>query len=67
MENKMIYLYNDLHEIAVRIDTSYPEDDVVFAKMKGEKEAPVKTQGSKTITDAMIENNRITKEKYDAF
>lgn len=57
----MRYLYNDLHELAVRID-----GNDVFAKLKGCKESPADPH-SKAITDASIENNLISEAEYDAF
>lgn len=59
----MRYLYNDLHEIAVRIDLDKNE---VFAKLKNGKEQLADPK-SNAITDAMIENNQISKEEYDNF
>ena len=57
----MRYLYNDLHELAVRID-----GNSVFAKLKGKSEK-VADPHSIAITDASIENNLISKAEYEAF
>lgn len=57
----MRYLYNDLHELAVRID-----GNSVFAKLKGKPEK-VADPHSIAITDASIENNLISKAEYEAF
>jgi len=62
----MKYLYNDLHELAWRID-----GDKTYAKMKDGAETlderDSKGRTSIALTDALIENHEITKAEYDAF